>query len=181
MTTTTRDEGWRIVDIVVAAVIAVAFGVVFIAWNTVYAATEPLFAALPPAQALMYGIWLLPAVLVFHQRVRLPEHRPEEVIPRGPGGEVHLRQGHPRHFGGREDALDGADGVLGEGGDPVHLGLDLVEVDLQPLHVRHGLDQHGAIRHLAQSSNDLVMISVTGLPRAARMSHPVRSWATGLM
>jgi energy-coupling factor transport system substrate-specific component len=63
-TTTTRDDGWRIVDIVVAAVIAVAFGVVFIAWNTVYAATEPLFAALPPAQALMYGIWLLPAVLV---------------------------------------------------------------------------------------------------------------------
>ena len=64
MTTTTRDDGWRIVDIVVAAVIAVAFGVVFIAWNTVYAATGPLFAALPPAQALMYGIWLLPAVLV---------------------------------------------------------------------------------------------------------------------
>lgn len=64
MTTTTRDDGWRIVDIVVAAVIAVAFGVVFIAWNALYAATEPLFAALPPAQAVMYGIWLLPAVLI---------------------------------------------------------------------------------------------------------------------
>ena len=64
MTTPTRDDGWRIVDIVVAAVISVAFGVVFIAWNAVYAATEPLFAALPPAQAVMYGIWLLPAVLV---------------------------------------------------------------------------------------------------------------------
>jgi energy-coupling factor transport system substrate-specific component len=64
MTTSTRTDGWRIVDIVVAAVIAVAFGVVFIAWNAVYAATEPLFAALPPAQAVMYGIWLLPAVLV---------------------------------------------------------------------------------------------------------------------
>lgn len=63
-TTTPRDDGWRIVDIVVAAVIAVAFGVVFIAWNALYAATEPLFAALPPAQAVMYGIWLLPAVLV---------------------------------------------------------------------------------------------------------------------
>ncbi|MGZ8562345.1 MAG: ECF transporter S component, partial [Candidatus Limnocylindria bacterium] len=60
MTTTTRDEGWRIVDIVVAAVIAVAFGVVFIAWNAVYAATEPLFAAVRPVQAVMYGIWLLP-------------------------------------------------------------------------------------------------------------------------
>jgi len=64
MTMTARDGGWRVVDIVVAAVIAVAFGVVFIAWNAVYAATEPLFAALPPAQAVMYGIWLLPAVLV---------------------------------------------------------------------------------------------------------------------
>lgn len=64
MTTTTPREGWRTVDIVVAAVIAVAFGVVFIAWNAVYAATEPFFAALPPAQALMYGVWLMPAVLV---------------------------------------------------------------------------------------------------------------------
>lgn len=64
MTTTSGREGWRTVDIVVAAVIAVAFGIVFIAWNAVYAATEPLFVALPPAQAVMYGIWLLPAVLV---------------------------------------------------------------------------------------------------------------------
>ena len=64
MTSTTPARGWRTVDIVVAAVIAVAFGVVFIAWNAVYAATEPIFAALPPAQALMYGIWLLPAVLI---------------------------------------------------------------------------------------------------------------------
>jgi energy-coupling factor transport system substrate-specific component len=64
MTTSTPREGWRTVDIVVASVIAVAFGVVFIAWNTVFAATDPLFAALPPAQALMYGVWLMPAVLI---------------------------------------------------------------------------------------------------------------------
>jgi len=62
--TTTPREGWRTVDIVVAAAIAVAFGVVFIAWNLVYEATEPIFLALPPAQALMYGVWLMPAVLV---------------------------------------------------------------------------------------------------------------------
>ena len=65
MTTIERPDGsWRVVDIVVSAVISVAFGVVFLAWNTVYAATEPVFVALPPAQAIMYGVWLLPGVLV---------------------------------------------------------------------------------------------------------------------
>jgi energy-coupling factor transport system substrate-specific component len=64
MTTTTTPAGWRIVDIVVAAVISVAFGVVFLAWDAVYAATAPLFVALPAAQAILYGVWLMPAVLV---------------------------------------------------------------------------------------------------------------------
>lgn len=63
-TQTRRPGGWRVVDIVVAAVVAVAFGVVFLAWNALYFLTEPLFAALPPAQAIMYGVWLLPGVLV---------------------------------------------------------------------------------------------------------------------
>lgn len=64
MTVTSSGSGWRIVDIVVAAVVAVAFGVVFLAWNTVYAAADPIFAFLRPAQAILYGIWLLPGVLV---------------------------------------------------------------------------------------------------------------------
>ncbi|MCV0402251.1 MAG: ECF transporter S component [Chloroflexi bacterium] len=65
MTTTQHpDRGWRLVDIVVAAVIAAAFGIVFLAWNAFYAFTTPLFVALPPAQAVLYGVWLLPAVLV---------------------------------------------------------------------------------------------------------------------
>lgn len=54
---------WRTVDIVVTAVIGVAFGVVFWAWNLLWSATGPAFAAFPPAQGFMYGIWLLPAVL----------------------------------------------------------------------------------------------------------------------
>ena len=54
---------WRTVDIVVASVIAVAFGVVFWAWNLVWGATEPIFTFYPPAQAVIYGVWLLPAVL----------------------------------------------------------------------------------------------------------------------
>lgn len=64
MTTVNRPDNWRVVDIVVAAVVAVAFGIVFVAWNALYAATVPIFAALPAAQAIMYGVWLLPGVLV---------------------------------------------------------------------------------------------------------------------
>lgn len=62
--TTSSGATWRTVDIVVAAVVAVAFGVVFVAWNALYTAATPLFVALPPAQAILYGIWLLPGVLV---------------------------------------------------------------------------------------------------------------------
>lgn len=56
--------GWRIVDIVVAAVIAVAFGVVFLAWNALNTLTTPIFAGIPALQAILYGVWLLPGVLV---------------------------------------------------------------------------------------------------------------------
>jgi energy-coupling factor transport system substrate-specific component len=55
--------GWRTVDIVVTAALAVAFGVVFLAWNAFYLATTPLFAFFWPAQAVLYAIWLLPGVL----------------------------------------------------------------------------------------------------------------------
>jgi energy-coupling factor transport system substrate-specific component len=54
---------WRTVDIVVTAAIAVAFGVVFWAWNTLWSAATPAFAAVPPAQNILYGVWLIPAVL----------------------------------------------------------------------------------------------------------------------
>ena len=54
---------WRTVDIVVTAVLGVAFGVVFWAWGLVWATTGVLFEAFPPAQAFMYGVWLIPAVL----------------------------------------------------------------------------------------------------------------------
>jgi len=54
---------WRTVDIVVAAAIAAAFGIVFQVWNIIWKGTEGPFAFLPPAQAVMYGVWLIPAVL----------------------------------------------------------------------------------------------------------------------
>src|SRR3954463_11060283 len=54
---------WRTVDIVVTAVLGVAFGIVFWAWNLLWVATGAAFTAFPPAQAVLYGVWLMPAVL----------------------------------------------------------------------------------------------------------------------
>lgn len=59
-----KTNQWRLVDVVVAAVLAVAFGAVFQLWNLLWTAVNPAFAAFPPLQGLMYGVWLLPAVLV---------------------------------------------------------------------------------------------------------------------
>lgn len=58
-----RSMSWRTVDIVVTAAIAVAFGVVFWAWNQLWVAMTPVFAAIPPAQYLISGVWLIPAIL----------------------------------------------------------------------------------------------------------------------
>ena len=55
---------WRTVDIVVTAVLGVAFGVVFWAWSLVSSAATPAFAAFPPGQAVLYGVWLLAAVVI---------------------------------------------------------------------------------------------------------------------
>ncbi|TPW70077.1 ECF transporter S component [Schumannella sp. 10F1B-5-1] len=55
---------WRVVDIVVAAVLGVALGFVFLAWNVGYlapkAVIEPL---LPGIQGLVNGPWLLAGVI----------------------------------------------------------------------------------------------------------------------
>lgn len=57
------DTRWRTRDIVVAAVIGVAFGVVFWAWGLAWAAIDPLFVIAPWAKDLFYAVWLVPAVL----------------------------------------------------------------------------------------------------------------------
>ncbi|MFG2040880.1 ECF transporter S component [Dactylosporangium sp. NPDC048998] len=51
---------WRTVDIVVASIIAVAFAAVFAAWNQLWSALDS-FAL--PWRAVIYGVWLVPAVL----------------------------------------------------------------------------------------------------------------------
>jgi energy-coupling factor transport system substrate-specific component len=53
-------EAWRTRDIVVAAMIGVVFGVVFTAWNTLYAGLG--WVPIPFAD-VVYGMWLVPAIL----------------------------------------------------------------------------------------------------------------------
>lgn len=52
---------WRTVDIVVASVVAAAFGVVFWAWGLLW--NGPADAIPMPARAVLYGMWLVPGVL----------------------------------------------------------------------------------------------------------------------
>ncbi len=54
------DTRWRTRDIVVAAIIGVAFGVVFVGWNALW---EGLGGIVLPVRSLIYGVWLVPAVL----------------------------------------------------------------------------------------------------------------------
>ena len=56
-------QAWRTRDILVTAIIGVAFGVVFSAWNLVWNAFAPLSGATPLPNFLLYGMWLMPAVL----------------------------------------------------------------------------------------------------------------------
>ncbi|GAA4462799.1 ECF transporter S component [Phytohabitans houttuyneae] len=56
-----NNNRWRTVDVVVAAVLGVAFGVIFWAWGLLW--DGPASAIPLPGRALIYGIWLVPAVL----------------------------------------------------------------------------------------------------------------------
>jgi energy-coupling factor transport system substrate-specific component len=56
-------NSWRVVDIVVASVLAVAVGVIFWAWSAGYAGIAVLTAAFPPLAGLYGGGWLIAGVL----------------------------------------------------------------------------------------------------------------------
>ena len=63
-TSSPRSYRWRVVDIVVASVLAVAAGLVFVLWNIASNPIgAPLGAALPGLQALLGGGWLFAGVL----------------------------------------------------------------------------------------------------------------------
>ncbi|QAY59212.1 hypothetical protein ET475_03865 [Microbacterium protaetiae] len=60
----TRRLNWRVVDIVVGAVLGVAIGLVFWAWNTIgYAWFEAADALTPGFGGIAVGIWLLGGVV----------------------------------------------------------------------------------------------------------------------
>jgi energy-coupling factor transport system substrate-specific component len=54
---------WRTVDIVVTAVLGVAFGVVFWAWNLVFGVLAAPLDFFPPLAAILNGVYLMPAVV----------------------------------------------------------------------------------------------------------------------
>lgn len=60
---TARTRNWRTVDIVVAAVLAVAFGILFRAWGILWSALDPTFAGFKPAGGAIYGVWLMAGVV----------------------------------------------------------------------------------------------------------------------
>ncbi|SCG50173.1 ECF transporter S component [Micromonospora coxensis] len=57
----TTTHRWRTLDIVIAAVLGVAFGVIFWAWGLLW--NGPADAIPLPGRAAIYGVWLVPAVL----------------------------------------------------------------------------------------------------------------------
>jgi len=54
---------WRTRDIIVTAIIGVVFGVVFAIWNLLWGGFDAVFVLWPPAKDVLYGVWLMPAVL----------------------------------------------------------------------------------------------------------------------
>lgn len=60
MTQPTTNQ-WRTMDIVVASVLGVAFGVIFWVWGLLW--SGPADAIPLPGRAVIYGVWLIPAVL----------------------------------------------------------------------------------------------------------------------
>lgn len=59
-----RLQSWRTIDLITAAMLAVAFGVAFWGFDTlIYPQLTLLSAGFPPLGELALGVWLLPAVV----------------------------------------------------------------------------------------------------------------------
>ncbi len=61
---TDKKYAWRTRDIIMIATIGVIFGYLFTFWNMLWEVLKPLFLFFPPARHIIYGFWLIPAVLV---------------------------------------------------------------------------------------------------------------------
>jgi energy-coupling factor transport system substrate-specific component len=60
---TTTAKHWRTVDIVVTAVLGVAFGIVFWGWNLVFGVLAEPLDFFPPLSAILNGVYLMPGVV----------------------------------------------------------------------------------------------------------------------
>ncbi|GAG63000.1 unnamed protein product, partial [marine sediment metagenome] len=60
---TDKKYAWRTRDIIMIATIGVIFGYLFTFWNMLWEVLKPLFLFFPPARHIIYGFWLIPAVL----------------------------------------------------------------------------------------------------------------------
>ncbi len=59
-----RPTGWRGIDLITAAMIAVAFGVIFWGFDTfIYPGVSIASAGFPPLGELALGVWIIPAVV----------------------------------------------------------------------------------------------------------------------
>ncbi len=54
---------WRTLDAIVAANLALVFGLLFVGWSMVWDAAKPLEALFPGARDLLYGFWFIAAVI----------------------------------------------------------------------------------------------------------------------
>ena len=93
-----RAVRWRTVDIVVTAVLGVAFGVVFWAWNLVFGVLAAPLDFFPPVSAILNGVWLMPGV-VARLLVRKPGAARVRLDPRRrrqPAAGLAVRPDHRR-------------------------------------------------------------------------------------
>ncbi len=56
-------EGWRTLEVILVAVLALVFGLLFLGWAFVWDLAKPLNAILPGARDLVYGFWFIAAIL----------------------------------------------------------------------------------------------------------------------
>ncbi len=61
--TSDRRLPWTVSELMTVSVLGCSFGVVYWLWNQLWLIVTPVFVVFPPAQALLYGTWMLPQVI----------------------------------------------------------------------------------------------------------------------
>ncbi len=56
-------EGWRTLEVILVAVLALVFGLLFLGWAFIWDLAKPLNAIIPGARDLVYGFWFIAAII----------------------------------------------------------------------------------------------------------------------